>query len=582
MMKPWPESGSKTVVAHMTEKDFFGSETSATMAAPTDVRIEFAAGADVTVLKEKVSLLAGEVIDTAVMNVKALRAFYAAQMAKAKADGTLLSLHLKATMMKVSDPVMFGHCVSVYFASALDKHAAALAEIGANVNNGLADVLDKLDRLPADKKAEIEADIAACYESGPALAMVDSRKGITNLHVPNNVIVDASIPVVVRDGGCMWNNDDALQDTVAMVPDRSYGTMYQAVIADCQQHGQFDPATMGSVANVGLMAKKAEEYGSHDKTFMAPGEGVIRVVDTGGKVLLEQAVETGDIFRMCQTKDEAIRDWVKLGVTRARATGSPAIFWLDAQRAHDDELIDKVETYLVDHDTAGLDIQIMAPVEAMQFSLERVRRGEDTIAVTGNVLRDYLTDLFPILELGTSARMLSIVPLLNGGGLFETGAGGSAPKHVQQFLSEGHLRWDSLGEYCALVPSLEQVAQVAGNERAALMARTLDEAIGQYLEGARYPSRKVNEIDNRGSTFYLAQAWAQALADQGDDAELKARFAPVAEALSADEGVIARELLAAQGQAVDLGGYFHPDPRLCARAMRPSDTFNGILDKLLN
>jgi len=582
MMKPWPESGSKTVVAHMTEKDFFGSETSATMAAPTDVRIEFAAGADVTVLKEKVSLLAGEVIDTAVMNVKALRAFYAAQMAKAKADNTLLSLHLKATMMKVSDPVMFGHCVSVYFAAALDKHAAALAEIGASVNNGLADVLDKLDRLPADKKAEIEADIAACYESGPALAMVDSRKGITNLHVPNNVIVDASIPVVVRDGGRMWNNDDELQDTVAMVPDRSYGTMYQAVIADCQKNGQFDPATMGSVANVGLMAKKAEEYGSHDKTFMAPGEGVIRVVDAGGKVLLEQTVETGDIFRMCQTKDEAIRDWVKLGVTRARATGSPAIFWLDAQRAHDDELIDKVETYLVDHDTNGLDIQIMAPVEAMQFSLERVRRGEDTIAVTGNVLRDYLTDLFPILELGTSARMLSIVPLLNGGGLFETGAGGSAPKHVQQFLNEGHLRWDSLGEYCALVPSLEQVAQVTGNGRAALLARTLDEAIGQYLEDARYPSRKVNEIDNRGSTFYLAQAWAQALASQGDDAELKARFEPVAGALKEKEAVIAAELLAAQGEAVDLGGYFHPDPQACANAMRPSATFNAVLDGLLS
>jgi isocitrate dehydrogenase len=453
-----------------------------------------------------------------------------------------------------------------------------LDEVGINVNNGLADVLDKLDRLPADKKAEIEADIAACYERGPALAMVDSRKGKTNLHVPNDVIVDASMPVVIRDGGKMWNKDDALQDTVAMVPDRCYATMYQVVVENCKRHGQFDPATMGNVANVGLMAKMAEEYGSHDKTFTAPGEGTIRVVAAAGTTLLEQCVEPGDIFRMCQAKDEAIRDWVKLGVTRARATGAPAVFWLDPNRGHDAQIIQKVETYLPEHDTAGLEINVMKPVDAMTFSLERIRRGEDTIAVTGNVLRDYLTDLFPILELGTSARMLSIVPLLRGGGLFETGAGGSAPKHVQQFLAEGHLRWDSLGEYCALVPSLEQVAKNTGNARAALLARTLDEAIGQYLEDARYPSRKVNEIDNRGSTFHLALAWARALAAQDEDAELKARFAPVAAALSENEGKITEELLAAQGAAMDIGGYYRPDDATCAAAMRPSATLNGIID----
>ena len=581
MMKPWPESGSKTRVAHMGGGDFFGSEKSLTMAAAGDVRIEFA-GTDgsVTVLKETLPLLAGEVVDSSVMNVAALRAFYAKQITAAKEEGLLLSLHLKATMMKVSDPVMFGHCVSVYFAAALDQHAAALAEIGANVNNGLQDVLDKLDRLPAEKRAEIEADIAACYENGPDLAMVDSRKGITNLHVPNNVIIDASMPVVVRDSGRMWNKDDALQDTIAMIPDRCYATMYQAVIEDCRKHGQFDPSTMGNVANVGLMAKKAEEYGSHDKTFMASGEGVIRTVAADGTVLLEQKVETGDIFRMCQTKDEAIRDWVKLGVTRARHSGSPAVFWLDPERGHDAEILKKVETYLPEHDTDGLEIKILKPIEAMNFSLERVRRGEDTIAVTGNVLRDYLTDLFPILELGTSARMLSIVPLLMGGGLFETGAGGSAPKHVQQFLAEGHLRWDSLGEYCALVPSLEMMAQNSGNARAALLAKTLDEAVGQYLMNARYPSRKVGEIDNRGSSFYLTMYWAQALAAQDEDAELKTRFAPVAKALAENETKIADELLAAQGPPVDLGGYFHPDDAKCAAALRPSATFNAIIDAM--
>ena len=579
MMKDWPGSGSVTRVAHMNDKDFYGSEKSTTMDAATDARIEFTDAKDsVTVLKEKISLLEGEVIDCSVMNVAALRAFYKEQMAAAKADDALLSLHLKCTMMKVSDPIMFGHCVSVYFADALEKHADALSEIGANVNNGLADVIDKLDRLGADKKAEIEADIAGCYDSGPALAMVDSRKGKTNLHVPNDVIVDASMPVVIRDGGKMWNKDDALQDTVAMVPDRCYATMYQAVVEDCKKNGQFDPATMGGVSNVGLMAKKAEEYGSHDKTFTAPAAGSIRVVDGGGKILLEQSVEPGDIFRMCQAKDEAIRDWVKLGVSRARATGTPAVFWLDAKRGHDAQIIGKVEAYLPDCDTEGLEISIMKPVDAMTFSLERIRRGEDTISVTGNVLRDYLTDLFPILELGTSARMLSIVPLLRGGGLFETGAGGSAPKHVQQFLSEGHLRWDSLGEYCALVPSLEQLAKSTGNDRAALLARTLDEAIGQYLEDARYPSRKVNEIDNRGSTFYLALAWARALGAQNDDAELKARFAPLAAVLSENESKIAGELLAAQGEAVDIGGYYHPDDAKCVAAMRPSATLNGIID----
>ncbi|MCK9996639.1 MAG: NADP-dependent isocitrate dehydrogenase, partial [Candidatus Krumholzibacteria bacterium] len=446
MMKDWPTAGSKARVANMSGKDFYGTEKSVTMDRAADVRIEFvAAGGAATVLKDKVSLQDGEVIDTSVMNVAALRKFYGETIDAAKEDGVLLSLHLKATMMKISDPIMFGHCVSVYYQAALEKHADVLKEIGANVNNGLAGVLDKLDKLPADKKAEIEADITAVYEDHPALAMVDSRKGITNLHVPNNVIVDASMPNVVRDGGRMWNNNDELQDTIAMVPDRCYATMYQVVIEDCQEHGQFDPGTMGSVPNVGLMAQKAEEYGSHDKTFEAPAEGTIRVVDTAGTVLLEQTVETGDIFRMCQAKDEPIRDWVKLAVTRAKATGAPAVFWLDEKRGHDAQIIRKVNKYLPENDTADLDIRIMEPVEAMKFSLERIRRGEDTISVTGNVLRDYLTDLFPILELGTSARMLSIVPLLKGGGLFETGAGGSAPKHVQQFLKEGHLRWDSLG-----------------------------------------------------------------------------------------------------------------------------------------
>lgn len=579
MMKPWPPSGSKARVAHMKEKDFYGSEKSTTMDKPCDVRIEFVdQSGNITILKEKLSLVAGEVIDTAVMNVAALRKFYAEQIEAAKKDDVLLSLHLKATMMKVSDPIMFGHCVSVYFKDALEKHAATLEKIGANVNNGLGDILQKLDRLPAAKKAEIEADINAVYEKQPALAMVDARRGITNLHFPNDIIVDASMPNVIRDGGKMWNKNDELQDCIAMVPDRCYATMYAEILENAKKYGQFDPATMGNVSNVGLMAQKAEEYGSHDKTFMAPANGKIRVVDFSGTTILEQTVETGDIFRMCQAKDAAIRDWVKLAVTRARATGSPAIFWLDEGRAHDREIIKKVNQYLPEHDTTGLDIRIMKPVDAMRFSLERIRRGENTISVTGNVLRDYLTDLFPILELGTSARMLSIVPLLKGGGLFETGAGGSAPKHVQQLLKEGHLRWDSLGEYCALVPSLELIAKQTNNDKAALFAETLDQAVGKYLENARYPSRKVNEIDNRGSTFYLALYWAEALAEQNKDAALKARFAPVAKALQENEAKIVDELLAAQGQPVDIGGYYLPDPEKVSKVMRPSPTFNAIID----
>jgi isocitrate dehydrogenase len=580
-MKAWQKSGSVTRVAHMSDKDFYGSEKSTTVTAATNVRIEFvdSTGA-VKVLKQSIPLLKGEVIDCAVMNVAALRRFYAQQMAAAKADNALLSLHLKCTMMKISDPIMFGHCVAVYFADALEKHAAAFQEIGGDVNNGLADILGKLDRLPAAKKSEIEADIAACYEKRPGLAMVDSRLGKTNLHVPSDVIIDASMPVVIRDGGKMWNKEDALVDTVAMIPDRCYATIYQAVIEDCQRHGQFDPATMGSVSNVGLMAQKAEEYGSHDKTFVAPGNGTIRIVDAGGKTLLEQSVERGDIFRACQTKDEAIRDWVKLGVSRARATGAPAVFWLDPDRGHDAQIIQKVNAYLPEQDLAGLEIKILKPVDAMKFSLERIRRGQDTISVTGNVLRDYLTDLFPIFELGTSARMLSIVPLLEGGALLETGAGGSAPKHVQQFVKEGHLRWDSLGEYCALVPSLELMASKTDNARAALLSKTLDEAIGQYLEDARYPSAKVNEIDNRGSTYYLASAWAKDLAAQQQDAELKQRFAPVATALAANEGKITQELSAAQGKPVDIGGYYLPDDAKCAVAMRPSATLNAIIDRM--
>jgi len=581
MMKPWPETGSKTRVAHMTQKDFYGTEKSVTLGNDDAVNIEFVdPNGKVTILKEKLKLLAGEVIDSSVMNVKELRKFYAEQIEEAKKDKVLLSLHLKATMMKISDPIMFGHAVSVYYKDALDKHTDVLKQIGANLNNGLMDVIEKIKKLPDEKREEIEADINKVYEYQPELAMVDSRLGKTNLHVPNDVIVDASMPNVVRDGGKMWNKKDELQDCIAMIPDRSYATIYQEIIEDAKDKGQFDPSTMGAVSNVGLMAQKAEEYGSHDKTFEAKGDGIIRVVNAAGKTLLEQQVETSDIFRMCQAKDVAIKDWVKLAVSRAKASSTPAIFWLDDNRSHDREIIAKVKKYLPDHETTGLEIKILKPVDAMKYTLERVRKGLDTISVTGNVLRDYLTDLFPILELGTSARMLSIVPLLNGGGLFETGAGGSAPKHVQQLLKENHLRWDSLGEYCALVPSLEMIADKTGNVKAALLAETLDAAIGKYLENARYPSRKAGEIDNRGSSFYLALYWAQALAEQNKDAELKTRFTKMYEQLKANEDKIVNDLISTQGKPTNVGGYYLPDDKKAFEVMRPSLTFNKIIDEM--
>ncbi len=581
MMKPWPQSGSKTRVAHMQQNDFYGTEKSTTLQNDDNVRIEFVdSSGNATILKEKLKLLAGEVIDTSIMNVKELRKFYSEQIENAKKDNVLLSLHLKATMMKISDPIMFGHAVSVYFKEALDKYSDLLNEIGANVNNGLMDVLEKLKKLPEEKRIEIEAAINKVYEKNPELAMVDSRTGRTNLHVPNDVIVDASMPNVVRDGGKMWNRKDELQDCIAMIPDRCYATIYQEIIENAQTHGQFDPATMGAVSNVGLMAQKAEEYGSHDKTFEAKGNGVIHVVNLNNEVLLKQKVETGDIFRMCQAKDEAIKDWIKLAVRRAKASGSPAIFWLDEKRAHDREIIAKVNKYLPENDITGLEIKILNPVDAMKYTLDRTRKGLDTISVTGNILRDYLTDLFPILELGTSARMLSIVPLLNGGGLFETGAGGSAPKHVQQLLKENHLRWDSLGEYCALVPSLEMIADKSGNVKARILADTLDKATGKYLENSRYPSRKVNEIDNRGSSFYLAYYWAQALAEQNSDSEMKARFTKIADELSANEKKIVDELIAVQGKSVDIGGYYMPDDKMAYAVMRPSKTFNKIIDEM--
>ncbi len=580
MMKPWPEV-SKCRVSHMNGGDFYGTEKSVTVEEAGDVRIECVAGdGTVTVLNPKISLLEGEVIDSSVMNVRSLREFFKAQIAEAKKDGVLLSLHLKATMMKVSDPIMFGHCVSVFYKDVFDKHDELFASLGVNVNNGLADVYDRIESLSDAQKKEIKADIMAVYETGCELAMVDSSKGITNLHVPNNIIVDASVPVIVRDGGKMWGPDDKLHDTNAMIPDRCYATIYQEVILDCQKNGAFDPATMGSVSNVGLMAQKAEEYGSHDKTFEAPADGSIHVVDSCGTTLLRQSVEKGDIFRMCQTKDAPIQDWVKLAVTRARAAGTPALFWLDPKRGHDAEIITKVNTYLPEHDTDGLDIRIMTPVAAMQESIKRIRKGDDTISVTGNVLRDYLTDLFPILELGTSAKMLSIVPLMNGGGLFETGAGGSAPKHVQQFVTEGHLRWDSLGEFCAMVPSFEHLHATYKNEKAAIFAETLDQAIGDFLENEKSPSRKVGELDTRGSHFYLALSWARALAGQSKDAELQKKFAEVAQTLGDNEAQIVKEMTDCQGQAVDIGGYFMPEFAKVSAAMRPSATFNSIIDKL--
>ena len=580
MMQDWPDM-SKTRVGYMSGGDFYGTEVALTVSESSSAAIEFVAPeGDATVLKSGIPLLANEIIDCAVMNVRQLRQFYADQINQAKADDVLLSLHVKTTMMRVADPIIFGHCVSVYFEDVFNKHSDALAEVAVDPDNGVAELLTKIQALPEAKRQEIEADIQAAYSARPELFMVNSNRGITNLHVPSDTIIDASMPVIIRDGGRAWGPDNELHDTIAMIPDRSYSTLYQAVIEDCQKNGAFDPSTIGSVANVGLMAQAAEEYGSHDKTFTAPGNGTIRVVDASGATLMEQSVEEGDIFRMCQTKDAAIEDWVKLGVSRARLTGTPAIFWLDPKRAHDAELLKKVDQYLPTHDTTGLDIRIMAPIDAMKASIERSRAGQDTISVTGNVLRDYLTDLFPILELGTSAKMLSVVPLLKGGGMFETGAGGSAPRHVQQFLEENHLRWDSLGEFCALVASFEHCAQVYKNDRAQLLADTLDEAIGEHLEQRKAPSRRVNELDTRGSHFYLALYWAQALAKQTQDAELQARFTKVAQQMAENEEKIIQELIDCQGQPVDIGGYYIPDDGMAANAMRPSATLNAIVDSI--
>jgi len=579
-MGKW-EKTSRTRVAHMTGGDFYGSEKSVTVPEAVATRIEFV-GEDgkTTVLKDKLNLKAGEIIDAAVMSRRALRAFYAEQIVAAKKEDVLLSLHLKATMMKVSDPIMFGHAVTVFFQKAFDKHGAQLKEMGVNVNNGFGDLEAKVFALPEGKRTALVNDIADCFRNGPALAMVNSDKGITNLHVPSDVIIDASMPPMIRDGGKMWGADGKPYDTLAMIPDRCYATVYVAAVEDCKQNGALDPATMGSVPNVGLMAQKAEEYGSHDKTFEMTADGVVRIVDADGKVLLEQAVEHGDIFRACQTKDAPIQDWVKLAVTRARLSNTPAIFWLDKNRAHDAQIIAKVERYLKDHNTSGLDIKIMEPSAACRESLARARKGLDTISVTGNVLRDYLTDLFPILELNTSAKMLSIVPLMNGGGMFETGAGGSAPKHVQQFQQENCLRWDSLGEFLALGVSLEHLAQKFNNPRAQVLADTLDQAIGKILDNNKSPARKVGEIDNRGSHFYLALYWAQALAAQDKDAALKAKFAPLAKTLTDNAAKIDRELLSAQGKPVDMGGYYHADFAKTSAAMRPSATFNAALNAI--
>ena len=569
---------SQTKVASMPNGDFYGSEKSVVLPDATDVKIELVQTDGTTkVLKEKTSLKAGEIIDASVMSQKALRTYIAAEIEEAKAKNLLLSVHLKATMMKVSDPIIFGNVVSVYFKDVFEKHAAEFAQLGINPNNGLGDLYAKIETLPADKKAEIEADIEAVYAKNPPIAMVNSEKGITNLHVPSDVIVDASVPAAIRTSGKMWNKEGKLQDTLMMIPDRSYSGIYQTVFDFCKKNGALDPTTMGSVPNVGLMAQAAEEYGSHDKTFQIPANGTVRVVDSNGKILLEHPVEEGDIWRMCQTKDAPIRDWVKLAVTRARLSNTPAVFWLDKNRAHDAELITKVELYLKDHDTSGLDIRILSPSEATLFSLERIVKGLDTISVTGNVLRDYNTDLFPILEVGTSAKMLSIVPLMNGGGLFETGAGGSAPKHVEQFLDEGYLRWDSLGEFLALAVSFEHMFNTTGNKKAKVLAETLDAATEKFLENDKSPARKVGEIDNRGSHFFLTLYWAQALAAQDSDAELKAKFTPIAEALSTNESKINNELIGAQGHKVNIGGYYKPNMELATKAMRPSETFNGII-----
>ncbi len=579
-MGAW-SADSKSHVASMSEGDFFGSEQSTTVEAATSVSIKLTdSDGNETILKQGIALQAGEVIDASCMSAAKLQAFLAEQIDDAKAKGVLMSLHMKATMMKVSDPIIFGHAVKVFYKDVFEKHGELFNSLGVDANNGIGDVYAKIGSLPAEQKAEVEADIQAVYSARPEMAMVDSDRGITNLHVPSDIIIDASMPAALRSSGQMWGPDGQLHDMKAIIPDRCYAGVYQEVIDFCKANGAFDPATMGSVPNVGLMAQKAEEYGSHDKTFEIPSNGKVSVVDEAGNTLLEHNVEKGDIWRMCQVKDAPIQDWVKLAVNRARLSNTPAVFWLNEERAHDAELIKKVNKYLSDHDTTGLDIQILAPQAATKLSLERIKEGKDTISVTGNVLRDYLTDLFPILELGTSAKMLSIVPLMNGGGLFETGAGGSAPKHVQQFQKENHLRWDSLGEFLALAASLEHLANVTDNARAQVLADALDAATGKFLDTNKSPSRKVGELDNRGSHFYLAMYWAEALAAQDKDADLKARFTPVAAAMNEQEATIVEELNAAQGPAVDVGGYYRPDPALAAKAMRPSATLNGIIDSI--
>ena len=579
-MGPW-SADSKSMVSSMADSDFYGNEKSVTIPAATNVRIELVAmDGSVTTLKEGLALEDGEVLDGTFMSVQALRTFLAQQIELAKKEGLLFSLHMKATMMKVSDPIIFGHAVEVFYQDVFEKYASTIADLGVDVKNGLGDLHAKIKSIPADQKAAIEADLEAVYGSSPDIAMVDSDKGITNLHVPSDVIIDASMPAAIRSSGQMWNKAGEQQDTNFVIPDRCYAGVYAETVDFCKKNGAFDPTTMGTVSNVGLMAQKAEEYGSHDKTFEIPAAGKVRVVDTNGSLLLEHSVEEGDIWRACQVKDAPIRDWVKLAVNRARATGSPAIFWLDAARAHDAQLVDKVNTYLKDHATDGLDIRILSPVEATKITLERAKAGKDTISVTGNVLRDYLTDLFPILELGTSAKMLSIVPLMNGGGLFETGAGGSAPKHVQQFEKENHLRWDSLGEFLALGVSLEHLSSVFHNAKAQVIADTLGVANAKFLTENKSPSRKVNELDNRGSHFYLALYWAEALATQDQDAELKMRFAPLAAALTANESKIVDELNSVQGVAMDIGGYYRPKLEKAQEAMRPSATLNAALASL--
>ncbi len=569
---------SKTHVATMGTHDFRSNELSTTVDSETTVQIEHLTEDGERIALKEVALSAGEVVDATFMSVRHLQAFLKEQIQDSKAQGVLFSLHLKATMMKVSDPIIFGHCVRAYFSTVFEKHGEQLETLGVNVNNGFGDLIEKLESLSADERATIEASISEAYANGPSLAMVDSDRGITNLHVPSDIIVDASMPAMLRSSGQMWNSDGEMQDTKAVIPDSSYAGIYQAVIDDCVAHGAYDPTTMGSVPNVGLMAQKAEEYGSHDRTYEVNQPGTISVIAANGDVLLQHQVETGDIWRMCTVKDAAIKDWVKLAVSRGRATGATVVFWLDAQRSHDAQLIEKVNTYLADHDTEGLEIEILSPVDATKLSLQRIRAGEDTISVTGNVLRDYNTDLFPILEVGTSAKMLSIVPLMNGGGLFETGAGGSAPKHVQQFEAENHLRWDSLGEFLALAVSFEHLAQATGNPTANILGAALDVATGRLLDEGKSPSRRVNELDNRGSHFYIAMWWAQAMAEQTDDPDLADLFGPLADALSAAEETILQDLIECQGKPMDIGGYYFPDPALAAEAMRPSSTFNQIVD----